>query len=145
MGAKLKLTTRGFTELEEAFKKLGNKVDGIIKKDMQAAADQFTSEIKAGAIARNLPKESLDAIIQPVVKQAGNEISCEAGFKLGDYGSGDGGGYIALYTEYGTPYRKKYGKQQPDPFIAPARDRATRAYKKNLSKDIKKALEDELK
>lgn len=142
MATKLRLTTKGLESFGEALKVAEEKAVKVVSDAMLAAAKDFTQEIRAGAEARDLPQESLDAIVEPVVKHEGNVISCTAGFKLGDYGDGDGGGYIALYREYGTPYRDKYGHQQPDPFIAPARDRAAKAYKKAANAGIKKILKE---
>ena len=129
MATKLRLTTKGFAQFEQALKVAEEKAVKVVTDAMQKAAKDFTQEIRAGAEARELPQESLNAIMEPIVKNEHNVISCTAGFKLGEYGDGDGGGYIALYTEYGTPHRNKYGRQQPDPFIAPARDKAAKAYK----------------
>lgn len=142
MATKLKLTTKGFAQFEQALKVAEEKAIGVIIDAMQDAARDFTHEIKAGAQARDLPQESLDAIMEPVVKYEQNVISCTAGFKLGEYGDGDGGGYIALYREYGTPHRQKHGKQQPDPFIEPARNKAARAYKKAAKAGLDKVLEE---
>lgn len=142
MATKLRLTTKGFAQFEQALKVAEDKAVKVVTDAMQKAARDFTQEIRAGAEARELPQESLDAIMEPVVKNEHNVISCTAGFKLGDYGDGDGGGYIALYTEYGTPHRNKYGRQQPDPFIAPARDKAAKAYKKEVTAGLKKILEE---
>ena len=142
MATKLKLTTKGFSQFEQALKVAEDKAVKVVTDAMQKAARDFTQEIRAGAEARGLPQESLDAIVEPVVKHEHNVISCTAGFKLGEYGDGDGGGYIALYTEYGTPHRNKYGRQQPDPFIAPARDKAAKAYKKEVSTGLNKVLEE---
>ena len=142
MATKLRLTTKGFSQFEQALKVAEDKAVKVVTDAMQNAARDFTQEIRAGAEARKLPQESLDAIVEPVVKNEHNVISCTAGFKLGEYGDGDGGGYIALYTEYGTPHRNKYGRQQPDPFIAPARDKAAKAYKKEASKGLNKVLEE---
>ena len=142
MATKLRLTTKGFSQFEQALKVAEDKAVKVVSDAMLKAAKDLTQEIKAGAQARALPQESLDAIMEPVVKNEHNVISCTAGFKLGDYGDGDGGGYIALYTEYGTPHRNKYGRQQPDPFIAPARDKAARAYKKEVNTGLNKLLEE---
>lgn len=142
MATKLKLTIKGFSQFEDALKAAEEKAVKVVTDAMQKAARDFTAEIKAGAEARNLPQESLDAIMEPQVKNQHNVISCTAGFKLGDYGEGDGGGYIALYKEYGTPHRSKYGQQQPDPFIAPARDKAAKAYKKEVKAGLDKVLEE---
>ena len=142
MATKLKLTTKGFSQFEQALKVAEGKAVKVVTDAMQKAARDFTQEIRAGAEARELPQESLNAIMEPVVKNEHNVISCTAGFKLGEYGDGDGGGYIALYTEYGTPHRNKYGRQQPDPFIAPARDKAAKAYKKEVNKGLNKILEE---
>lgn len=142
MATKLRLTTKGFTQLEQALKAAEGKAVKVVTDAMQKAAADFTQEIRAGAAARGLPQESLDAIMEPVVKNDKNVISCTAGFKLGEYGDGDGGGYIALYKEYGTPYRSKYGHQQPDPFIAPARDKAAKVYKKEVNTGLNKILEE---
>lgn len=142
MAAKLKLTTKGFAQFEQALKVAEEKAVGVITDAMRDAARDFTDEIRSGAEARDLPQESLDAIIEPVVKNEHNVISCTAGFKLGDYGDGDGGGYIALYREYGTPYRQTYGHEQPDPFIEPARNKAARAYKKAVKTGLDKVLEE---
>ena len=144
MATKLKLTTKGLAQFEQALKVAEGKAVKVVTDAMQKAARDFTQEIRAGAEARDLPQESLDAIIEPVVKNEHNVISCTAGFKLGEYGEGDGGGYIALYKEYGTPHRDKYGHQQPDPFIAPARDKAAKAYKKDVQKGLTKVLEEAL-
>ena len=142
MATKLKLTTKGFAQFEQALKVAEEKAIRVITDAMRDAAKDFTHEIRAGAQARDLPQESLDAIMEPVVKNEHNVISCTAGFKLGEYGDGDGGGYIALYSEYGTPHRKAYGKQQPDPFIEPARNKAARAYKKAVKAGLDKVLEE---
>ena len=144
MATKLRLTTKGFSQFEQALKVAEEKAVKVVTDAMQKAARDFTQEIRSGAEARELPQESLDAIMEPVVKNEHNVISCTAGFKLGEYGEGDGGGYIALYTEYGTPHRNKYGRQQPDPFIAPARDKAAKAYKKEVNKGLNKVLEEAL-
>lgn len=142
MATKLRLTTKGLAQFEQALKVAEDKAVKVVSDAMQKAARDFTQEIRAGADARGLPQESLDAIIEPVVKNEHNVISCTAGFKLGEYGEGDGGGYIALYKEYGTPHRNKYGHQQPDPFIAPARDKAAKAYKKDVKQGLNKVLEE---
>ena len=142
MATKLRLTTKGFSQLEQALKVAEGKAVKVVTDAMQKAAADFTQEIRSGAAARELPQESLDAIMEPVVKNDKNVISCTAGFKLGEYGDGDGGGYIALYTEYGTPHRNKYGRQQPDPFISPARDKAAKAYKKEVNTGLNKILEE---
>lgn len=142
MATKLRLTTKGFAQFEQALKVAEEKAVKVVTDAMQKAAKDFTQEIRAGAEARELPQESLDAIMEPIVKNEHNVISCTAGFKLGEYGDGDGGGYIALYTEYGTPHRNKYGRQQPDPFIAPARDKAAKAYKKEVKTGLNKILEE---
>lgn len=142
MATKLRLTTKGFSQFGEALKVAEEKAVKVVTDAMLKAANDFTNEIRAGAQARALPQESLDAIMEPVVKNEHNVISCTAGFKLGDYGEGDGGGYIALYTEYGTPHRQKHGRQQPDPFIAPARDKAAKAYKKEVTAGLNKILEE---
>lgn len=142
MATKLRLTTKGFSQFEQALKVAEDKAVKVVTDAMLKAAKDFTQEITAGAQARNLPQESLDAIMEPVVKNEHNVISCTAGFKLGEYGEGDGGGYIALYREYGTPHRQKHGQQQPDPFIAPARDKAAKAYKKEVTAGLNKILEE---
>ena len=142
MATKLKLTTKGFSQFEQALKVAEEKAVKVVTDAMQKAAKDFTQEIRAGAEARELPQESLNAIMEPIVKNEHNVISCTAGFKLGEYGDGDGGGYIALYTEYGTPHRNKYGRQQPDPFIAPARERAAKAYKNEVKTGLNKILEE---
>ena len=143
MATKLRLTTKGFAQFEEALKVAEEKAVKVVTDAMRKAATDFTQEIRAGAQARNLPPESFDAIIEPVVKNEHNVISCTAGFKLGEYGEGDGGGYIALYREYGTPHRdEKYGRESPDPFIAPARDKAAKAYKKEVTAGLNKILEE---
>jgi hypothetical protein len=142
MATKLRLTTKGFAQFEQALKVAEEKAVKVVTDAMQKAAKDFTQEIRAGAEARELPQESLNAIMEPIVKNEHNVISCTAGFKLGEYGDGDGGGYIALYTEYGTPHRNKYGRQQPDPFIAPARDKAAKAYKNEVKKGLNKILEE---
>lgn len=142
MATKLILTTKGLTQFEQALKVAEEKAVKVVTDAMLTAAKDFTQEIRAGAQARELPQESLDAIMEPIVKNERNVISCTAGFKLGEYGEGDGGGYIALYTEYGTPHRSKYGKQQPDPFIEPARNKAARAYKKAVAAGLEKILEE---
>ena len=142
MATKIRLTKKGFSQFEQALKVAEDKAVKVVTDAMQKAARDFTQEIRAGAEARGLPQESLDAIMEPVVKNEHNVISCTAGFKLGEYGDGDGGGYIALYTEYGTPHRNKYGRQQPDPFIAPARDKAAKAYKKEVNAGLNKVLEE---
>ena len=142
MATKLRLTTKGFSQFEQALKVAEDRAVKVVTDAMQKAARDFTQEIRAGAAARDLPQESLDAIMEPVVKNEHNVISCTAGFKLGEYGEGDGGGYIALYKEYGTPHRDKYGRLQPDPFIAPARDKAAKAYKKEVTAGLNKVLEE---
>ena len=142
MATKLRLTTKGLAQFEQALKVAEDKAVKVVTDAMQKAARDFTQEIRAGAAARGLPQESLDAIMEPVVTNEHNVIKCTAGFKLGEYGEGDGGGYIALYKEYGTPHRSKYGHQQPDPFIAPARDKAAKAYKKDVNKGLTKVLEE---
>ena len=123
MGAKLKLTLKGFDELLDEIKAAGGDIKPATERALQSSANLATEKIRSGAQARNLGSAG---IINPVVKWSGNRATVEVGYELGAYDSRNPSqGYKALFIEYGTGKRAtKHGANRgavgANPFIRPA-------------------------
>lgn len=144
MGAKVKLTFRGFDVLLSEIQAAGGEIKPATERALQSSANLATNKIKSGAIARNLGS---DEIINPTVRWSGNRAMTEVGYELGAYDSRNPSqGYKALFIEYGTGKRKtkqgtNRGSVTANPFIRPAVTEG----KKELVKAQQIALERVLK
>lgn len=144
MGAKLKLTLKGFEDMLEEIQSAGGEIKPATERALQSSANLVTAKIRSGAEARNL---STEGIINPTVKWSGNRAMVEVGYELGEYNSRNpSAGYIALFMEYGTAKRNtksgaNRGKETANPFIRPAVTEG----KKEIVKAQKTALQRVLK
>ena len=144
MGAKLKLTFRGFDVLLDEIRDAGGEIKPATERALQSSANLVTAKIRSGAEARNLGSSG---IIDPAVKWSGNRAIAEVGYELGSYDSKNPSqGYKALFIEYGTGKRatKKganRGAVKANPFIRPAVEEG----KKDIVNAQRKALERVLK
>lgn len=144
MGAKLKLTLKGFDILLDHITEAGGSIEAATERALESSAKLLTNEIKKGAVQRNLPTDSL---ITPKVNWSGNRASVEVGFELGEYNSNNpSSGYFALFREYGAPSKGgnrktkqgyNRGAIEADPFIRPA----LQQNKKRVKDAQKQALE----
>lgn len=141
----IKLNLEGFDELLKKIEKAGGNTKSATMACMDKSAQIMQNELKTQMRNSEAPKKLIDAMPDPTVKNDYGLITAEVGYKKGTFDPNNlSDGYKVVFLNYGTPYRKKHGKERARGFIQRAKSKAKpkiKAEQEKTLKDILKGLE----
>lgn len=138
-GITLKL--EGFEELLKDIEVAGKNATSAVESCMKQSAQTMDSALRNEL--RNATESGLaDKMPKPNVETEGNTVRAYVGFKMDSYNPANpSDAYKAVFLNYGTPHRKKHGKEQARGFIKKAKSKANKTIKKQQEETLKKILE----
>jgi len=140
MSIRLKLD--GFDDLIKEIEKAGGKAESATMACMEKSAAIMQDELKTQMRNTEAPKNLIDAMPDPIIENDHGKITAKVGYKKGTFDPKNlSDGYKAVFLNYGTPYRKKHGKERARGFIQRAKSRA----KRKINAEQEKTLKDILK
>lgn len=139
MAIKLKLD--GFDELIAQIEKAGGTADRAANSALSASAQIMDSELRnqlnaatESGLAERMPRFR--------IKHEGGNYRAEVGFESTPYHPQSPSDYHkAVFLNYGTPDRKKHGKEEARGFITKAKRRARPKIKKAQQEALEKILQ----
>lgn len=143
MSIRLKLD--GFNDLIKEIEKAGGKTESATMACMEKSAAIMQDELKTQMRTAEAPNDLIDAMPDPIIENDYGKITARVGYKKGTYDPTNlSDGYKVVFLNYGTPRRKKHGKERARGFIQKAKSKAKRkinAEQEKTLKDILKGLE----
>ena len=140
MSIRLKLD--GFDTLLKEIEKAGGKAESATMACMERSAAIMQDELKTQMRNSEAPNNLIDAMPDPIIENDYGKITARVGYKKGTYDPTNlSDGYKVVFLNYGTPHRKKHGKERARGFIQRAKSKA----KKKINADQEKTLQDILK
>ena len=137
MSIKLKLD--GFDDYFEKIKKASGSVDAAAKECLNTAANIMHSELKKQMQAANVDSDLINRMPAPEIETDRNKHTARVGYKKGAYTPNDiSDGYKIVFTNYGTPKRKKHGQVKARGFIQAAKKKASAPIKKSQGECLEK-------
>ncbi len=137
----IKIKLEGFDEMIKQIEAAGGTADRAAKSALSASAQIMDSELRKQL---NDVTESNLAQRMPhfQIKHEGGSYRAEVGFQSTPYNPRDPSDYHkAVFLNYGTPDRKKHGKEEARGFITRAKRRARPKIKKAQQEALEKIMQ----
>jgi HK97 gp10 family phage protein len=136
----IKLKLEGFDDLLQQIEAAGRTADSAAESAVKASAQVMQAELKtalSGATSSGLAQK----LPAPEIKKEGNTVSASVGFQSTAYNPRNPSDYHkAIFLNYGTPTRKKHGKEAARGFVVKAKRRARPKIKKVQKEALEKIL-----
>lgn len=140
MSIRLKLD--GFDDLLKEIQKAGGKAESATIICMEKSAQIMQDELKTQMRNSEVKTKLIDAMPAPAIENDHGLITAEVGYKKGAYDpKNPSDAYKIIFLNYGTPRRRKHGKERARGFIQKAKSKA----KSKIRKEQEKTLNDILK
>lgn len=139
----IKIKLQGFDEFLKDIEAAGGEIEkacsSAIKQSAYTMQDALKKEMKSAVPP--IDKGLSDRLPPPEITAAGNNYSAKVGFKSTNYTPKNLSDYHkAIFANYGTPNRKKHGKEAPRHFVEKAKKAAAPKIKKQQKEVFKKIL-----
>lgn len=136
----IKLDLDGFEQLIKAAEKAGKDADKVCEKVVKQGAEILDSELKSQLKAVGADADLISGMDAPEYEHTANTFKASAGFHKGSYNPHNLSiGYKALFFNYGTPRRKRHGKEAARGYIQKAKSKS-----KSKIKKLQKSAYDEI-
>ena len=139
MSIRLKLD--GFDTLLKEIEKAGGKAESATIVCMEKSAQIMQDELKTQMRNSEVKTRLIDAMPAPEIENDHGRITAQVGYKKGVYDpKNPSDAYKVIFLNYGTPRRKKHGKERARGFIQRAKSKAKRKINAEQEKTLNEIL-----
>lgn len=137
----IKLNLNGFEDLLKEIEAAGGSINSAADSAIRQSAQIMQSELKSQMQNAGVDSGLIGAMPPPEIETNANRFQARVGYRKGSYNPDNlSDGYKVVFLNYGTPNRRKHGKERARGFVQKAKRRAKPKIKKEQEKALKKIL-----
>lgn len=138
----LKVKIEGFEALLKDIEAAGGSINKACDSAIRQSAQIMKSELKGALERTDIDPDLAKRMPEPEITAEGNRFAAEVGWRGTSYDPNNPSDYFkAIFANYGTPNRKKHGKERARGFIQVAKKRAKPKIKKAQKEAFEKILQ----
>ena len=138
----IKISLTGFEELLKKIEKANGNIEQASMRCIKESADIMQTELKSAMISTGISADLVNRMPNYRLENSGARVTARVGYPETSYNPKNPSDYHkAIFANYGTPHRKKYGEEKARRFIV----RAKRAARKKIKAQQERTLNDILK
>jgi len=137
----IKVKIQGFEELLKEIEDAGGSINKACDSAIKQSAQIMQNELKSQMQSAGLDAGLISRMPQFQVTNSGNRYEAKVGYSKGSYNPDNlSDGYKAVFANYGTPKRKRHGKERARGYVLKAKKKANNKIKKAQEEAFKKIL-----
>lgn len=138
----IKIKLEGFDDMLNDIEAAGGSIDKACISALSQSAQTMQSALKGAMNSSDLASDLANRMPPFQIEPSGNRFTAKVGFMETPYNPRNPSDYHkAVFANYGTPYRKRHGKESARGFVQKAKKAARPKIKKQQKAALTKILE----